>query len=309
MSISPIWRGFTKRFRRSSGKRYDGAPSQADLVSMRVPSEGRSVDYKWLGDFPMMQEWLGDRVIKDLSAFHYEITNKDFESTVEVDQQRHRGRPDRGLHSDDPGACPIGPAAPGPARVRTLLKLGFRRRRCFDGQYFFDDDHPIDKEEGTIASNTGGGIGLAVVFTGPVEALETDHPSGSEAARVRGPGPARRRGRFHAQEIPLRRGRPEERGLRALAARVRIQGDPGRGRLCDGPVDHDGVQERSKAFRSASLPTHMIVPPTLESAGRMILKMDRDDAGAANVWYNTAELLSSWWFPGWLNYLITTYFL
>ena len=34
------------------------------------------------------------------------------------------------------------------------------------------------------------------------------------------------------------------------------------------------------------LPTHMIVPPTLESAGRMILKMDRDDAGAVKrlVW-------------------------
>ena len=43
------------------------------------------------------------------------------------------------------------------------------------------------------------------------------------------------------------------------------------------------------------MPTHMIVPPTLESAGRMILKMDRDDAGAANVWYGTAELVVVPW--------------
>ena len=81
-NLAGIYKSFSTIFNQA----FDLAPSQADLVAMQVPSSGRSVDYKWLGDFPVMREWLGDRVIKDLSAFHYEITNKDYESTVEVDR-------------------------------------------------------------------------------------------------------------------------------------------------------------------------------------------------------------------------------
>jgi phage major head subunit gpT-like protein len=45
-----------------------------------------SVTYAWLGDMPAMQEWIGDRVIKDLKAHKYSIEKQRFEATVGMDR-------------------------------------------------------------------------------------------------------------------------------------------------------------------------------------------------------------------------------
>ncbi len=66
--------GIYKSFQTIFNEAWDtAAPSQWPIVSMEVPSETREENYDWLGDLPMMKEWVGDRVIKDLSAFHYAI--------------------------------------------------------------------------------------------------------------------------------------------------------------------------------------------------------------------------------------------
>jgi hypothetical protein len=81
-NLTGIYKSFSTIFNQA----FAGASSLWGLVAMLAPSAGASVDYKWLGDFPMMREWIGERHIKDLSAFKYEIANKDFESTIEVDR-------------------------------------------------------------------------------------------------------------------------------------------------------------------------------------------------------------------------------
>ena len=81
-NLTGIYRTFSTIFNQA----LEAASSLWPIIAMQVPSTGRSVDYKWLGNFPMMREWVGDRVIKDLAAFHYEITNKDYEATIEVDR-------------------------------------------------------------------------------------------------------------------------------------------------------------------------------------------------------------------------------
>ncbi|HOV62097.1 MAG TPA: Mu-like prophage major head subunit gpT family protein, partial [Candidatus Hydrogenedentes bacterium] len=47
--------GIYKTFSTVFNQAFDGAPSQWPLVAMEAPSVGRSTDYKWLGDFPMMK--------------------------------------------------------------------------------------------------------------------------------------------------------------------------------------------------------------------------------------------------------------
>ena len=81
-TLQGIYKSFSTIFREA----FDGAPTMWEQVAMRAPSAGRSVDYKWLGDFPMMKEWVGERAIKDLSGFSYEIVNKNYEATIEVDR-------------------------------------------------------------------------------------------------------------------------------------------------------------------------------------------------------------------------------
>ncbi|MEM5789001.1 MAG: Mu-like prophage major head subunit gpT family protein, partial [Syntrophobacteraceae bacterium] len=43
------------------------------------------------------------------------------------------------------------------------------------------------------------------------------------------------------------------------------------------------------------VPTHLVVPPTLESAGRGIVSVPTNAAGAANPWFNTAQLVVVPW--------------
>lgn len=149
-NLTGIYKSFSTIFNQA----FAAAPSHMDLVAMTVPSTGKSVDYKWLGDFPMMREWLGDRVIKDLSAFHYEVTNKSYESTIEVDRDD--------IEDDQIGVyTPMIQGLGSGAKVHpdilvfALLAAGFSTL-CFDGQYFFDTDHPVGTGS---ASNDGGGSG------------------------------------------------------------------------------------------------------------------------------------------------------
>lgn len=51
---------------------------------MKVSSSTATNTYAWLGQFPKMQEWVGDRQIKNMQAQGMTIENKLFESTVAV---------------------------------------------------------------------------------------------------------------------------------------------------------------------------------------------------------------------------------
>jgi len=49
---------------------------------MTVPSTGRDEIYGWLGQFPQLREWIGQRHVHNLKAHSFTITNRKFESTV-----------------------------------------------------------------------------------------------------------------------------------------------------------------------------------------------------------------------------------
>src|SRR5690606_19449077 len=72
----------------SFSKEYQAGQTMADpkwsMVASRVCSSSKGNTYGWLGQFPTFREWVGDRVIKDMKAHGYEISNKLFESTVGV---------------------------------------------------------------------------------------------------------------------------------------------------------------------------------------------------------------------------------
>lgn len=146
--------GIYKTFNTVFNRAFDSAESMVDLIAMRTSSTGRSVDYKWLGNFPMLREWLGDRVINDLTAHHYELVNKKYEGTVSVDADD--------IDDDQIGIYPPMVQEMGRATkvhpdilAFALLAAGFSTV-CYDGQYFFDSDHPVGDSS---VSNTGGGSG------------------------------------------------------------------------------------------------------------------------------------------------------
>ena len=281
--------GIYKTFSTVFNQAFDGAPSQWPIVAMEAPSVGRSVDYKWLGDFPMMQEWVGDRVIKDLSAFKYEIVNKSYEATVEVDRDD--------IEDDQIGIyTPMIQGLGAAARqhpdllVFALLKAGFDTT-CYDGQYFFDDDHQV---AGASVSNDAGGSGE------PWFLMDLSRPLKPIILQIR------KRPEFVSMD------RPDDENV-FMRKKFRYGVDDrknvgfGLWQLAYGSkqtLDATAYAAARAAMMSFTndnlvplgiMPTHLVVGPTLESSARAIIEAQFNSTGASNVWYRTAQLVVVPW--------------
>lgn len=286
--------GIYKSFSTIFNEAFEGAASMWDLVAMLVMSAGRSVDYKWLGNVPMMREWVGDRIIADLEAFSYEIVNKDYESTVEVDRND--------LEDDQIGIYqPIVRQLGETARqhpdllVWALLKAGFDTL-CFDGQNFFDTDHPIG--DGSV-SNDGGGSGDPWFLMDLSRAIK----------------PIILQRRKNPEFVSMDDPRDENAFLRKkFRYGVDDRKNVGYGLWQLAYGSKDTLDEANYAAARAAImsfkndedvplgivPTHLVVPPTLESAGRQLLKVMTIESATPgtyipNPWFESAELVVVPW--------------
>ncbi|RYY25235.1 MAG: hypothetical protein EOP62_14330 [Sphingomonadales bacterium] len=128
-------------------------------IATEVTSTTGKEEYGWLGQVPGMREWLGDRVIQNIMTHDYAIKNKDWELTIGV--KRNDIQDDNiGIYA--PLFQEMGRAVTAhPSQLcYPALKAGFSTI-CYDGQYFFDTDHPVLDENGVLQSvaNTDGGSG------------------------------------------------------------------------------------------------------------------------------------------------------
>lgn len=117
------------------------AKPQWQAIATRVPSITSENHYAWLGQFPKLREWLGDRVVQSLEAYDYTIKNKKFEATIGV--QRDKIEDDQyGIFS--PLFQQMGFAAMiHPDEMLWPLLAAGNTTLCYDGQPFFDADHPV----------------------------------------------------------------------------------------------------------------------------------------------------------------------
>lgn len=118
-----------------------------ELVTI-ITSNTKSNSYAWLGNFPQMREWIGDRVINDMKESSYTIENKKYEATLGVDRTD--------IEDDNLGQYRVLAQTQGQETVdffwRQIAKLivGGFTSLCYDGQNFFDTDHPVyEKPDGT----------------------------------------------------------------------------------------------------------------------------------------------------------------
>lgn len=126
-------------------------------IAMKVSSNTKVNTYGILSEFPKMREWVGKRQRKAMQAVGMSIENKLFESTV--------GIPRVDIEDDQVGLFrPIIQQAGQSAAelpddlVFALLKKG-KTTLCYDGQKFFDTDHPVyDNVDGTGSNTTQSNI-------------------------------------------------------------------------------------------------------------------------------------------------------
>ncbi|WP_393936418.1 Mu-like prophage major head subunit gpT family protein [Aeromonas rivipollensis] len=142
--LQSLFTGFKKNFEDAKSE----APTQYTKISTVIKSTTKSNTYGWLGKFPSLRKWVGDRVIESMKTHGYQIVNEDFEATVAVDRND--------IEDDELGIyAPLFQEMGLAAGVHPdelcfgLLGAGFTTP-CYDAQYFFDTDHPVyPKADGT----------------------------------------------------------------------------------------------------------------------------------------------------------------
>jgi phage major head subunit gpT-like protein len=282
--------GLYNTFKVIFNQAFDGAPSQCDLVAMRVPSSGKEQGYPWLGGFPMMREWIGDRVIKDLSLFDYTIKNKKFESTVSVKGDDIR---DDQIGVYTPMFQGLAQAAKEHPDILVfgLLKLAFSSL-CYDGQYFCDTDHPWGD---TVVSNSGGGSGA------PWFLMDLRRPIKPIILQIR------QKPQLIAKDDP-RDDKVFMRDEFVYGIDDRKNVGFGLWQLCYGSkqtLDATSYAAARAAMMSFTredgvtplgiIPTHLIHGPTLESTARTVIDAANQAGGASNIWYNTVKTVNVPW--------------
>ncbi len=134
-------------------------PLWPELATL-VPSTTSVETYAFIGEFSRLREWIGDRQVNRMRNYGYTITNKKFEAT--------EGIPREYVEDDNYGILmpkfqDMGYAAQThpDEMLFALLAAGFTTP-CFDGQNFFDTDHPVGEVGQEISvSNMQDGAGAA----------------------------------------------------------------------------------------------------------------------------------------------------
>lgn len=289
-TLTTLAAGFNAAFREGMG----GAKTFHTTVAMQTKSSTAQEVYGWMGQLPAIREWVGSRIIKNIAASAFAIENRKFESTVSVERTK--------IEDDNIGVyAPLfremgrRTAEHPDLLIAELIDKAFTSP-CYDGQYFFDADHPVDNEFGqpVSVSNYQGGAGTPWFLLDlsreikpfiyqermPFALQRVDNDSDEHVFfqdeyiyGVRG----RNAGGFgmwqlaYASREPLTQANYET----ARAAMTSMRGDGGR--------------------RLGIVPTHLLVPTTLEGNARRILINLLGPDGESNPWIGSAEMISTPW--------------
>ncbi|MDL2401257.1 Mu-like prophage major head subunit gpT family protein [Rhizobium mayense] len=261
-----------------------------NTVAMPVPSSTAMNEYPRLDDLPGIREWIGDRRVHDLSVQTYVIRNRSFENTIGV--LRENIEDDQlGVYSNiaaqmgqDAGQFPD-------LQIFPLLKKG-NVTKCYDGQYFFDTDHPGYDENGgaTTVSNFTDGAGPAWYLVDDTQVIK--------------PMVWQTRKPFNL--VPLQNANDPN----VFFNRKFIFGVDGR---CNAGFGLWQLAYMSKAALTADnyaaaraammsirkrsgeilniRPTKLLVPASLEGTARTIVEAALINGGETNVWAKTAEVV------------------
>jgi phage major head subunit gpT-like protein len=126
---------------------------------VEVNSTTGTEEYGWLGKLPNVREWIGDRMVQNISSSSYYVKNKDFELSIGVDRNSIEDD-NLGVYGPLFSEMGMSVVANKDVLVWGLLAAGFVNA-CFDGQPYFSTAHPVLDVNGnmTTYANTEAGAG------------------------------------------------------------------------------------------------------------------------------------------------------
>lgn len=148
-ALEALRTGFRTEFNAGVG----AAAPKYGAMTTTVSSTTKVETYGFLGDFPVFRKWAGPKKIRSMAEKAYQLANDDFEATLGI--HKHKIEDDNlGLYA--PIVRGWGEQAGSLAdRLAFEALAAGNARPCFDGQNFFDTDHPMGSED-TATSNVSG---------------------------------------------------------------------------------------------------------------------------------------------------------
>ncbi|MDP1617337.1 Mu-like prophage major head subunit gpT family protein [Phenylobacterium sp.] len=279
--LSNLFTGFKTSFR--SG--FAGVTPAWSQVATLVPSSARTEKYSWLGAWPKIREWIGDRHVKQLAGHSYEVTNRRFESTISVNADDIK---DDQLGIYGPMFQELGRATGAfPDELIFGLLARGHQAKCYDGQNFFDAEHPMGK---AVVSNITDGASAPWYLLDTSRALKPLIYQKREDFDLVGLDNPNDPNVFWKNEFVYgTTGRAEAGfGFWQMAHRSKATLNAAgfkAARTAMGSLKDD--EDKPLGVRGRLL----VVPPSLEGEARELLQAERNAAGASNIWRGTAELL------------------
>lgn len=282
--------GFNRQFQDA----FDAVPKFKDRIAQTVRSTTASNTYGWMKSLIGLREWIGPRQVDNLSEASYTIVNKHFEKTVGVNRNMIEDD-NLSMYSTDFSMMGDGAARLPEELVWNLLKAGFTTN-CWDGQFFFDSDHPVLLADGTPSTyaNTDGGAGT------PWFLMCTKRPLKPIIYQERKPP------NFVAKDKETDENVFELNEFR-YGVDTRCNVGYGMPQLAWGSkqtlnaANYKIARAAISGFKADGggplglVPDLLVVPPTLESEGRQLLNSEYGTGGVTNEWKGTAELVVVPW--------------
>ncbi|MBL4751462.1 MAG: Mu-like prophage major head subunit gpT family protein [Amylibacter sp.] len=289
-NLNAIRVGFSAAYMNGLGM----ADRQSARIATTVPSSTRENKYGWLGKMPSMREWIGARVVHSMAEHDYSIKNVPFELTIGVDRDDIK---DDNLGTYTPMFTDMGESVSAKPDIMVFdaLKNGFTTD-CYDGQSFFDTDHPVLDENGDdgVVANTDGGAGTPWFLLSTKRSLKPII--------------------YQEREKPVFVARDNPNDSNVFTNKLFEYGIDGRWNVGYGfwqmawgskqALDAAHFETAFAAIEGMKgdygrplglTPDLLVVPPSLRSKGLELLNAERNAAGATNVWKDTAELLVVPW--------------
>lgn len=128
---------FYKRLNQNTGLEWLGA------ITNYFTSDQDSEEYRWIGQNPVMREWVGGRHAKGFTSNGISITNKHFEATIDI-PVKHLRRDKTGQVKARIGELAARTNSHWAMLVSELINKG-ESNQCYDGCPFFSTEHKEGK--------------------------------------------------------------------------------------------------------------------------------------------------------------------
>lgn len=142
-------------------------------ISNYFTSDQDSEDYRWIGQSPVMREWVGGRHAKGFTSNGIRIENRHFEATIDI-PVKHLRRDKTGQVLVRIGELANRTNSHWAFLLSELIKNG-ESQVCYDGSYYFDNTHKEgnsgeQSNKITFDLNSAGINGEVGIPTAPTEA-------------------------------------------------------------------------------------------------------------------------------------------